>query len=279
MELVYTQQPGHLGQDHHVDAVDCTPSEGGVAGPVGVEDQFEARVPHGLEAAPPCGEDVDHHIPATMILQVLGAALHLTPLGRYVGHVHLPLPGLGLGPVPGLQGLDHTVLKGIEPLATQVLVILHHVAASAPSLVRHLSVVRGIETQLGLDDGTHQGPFLNTGDLPDALDPVHWPLEALHQLLGEDNVVEPEVPNVLQAEDVAGDAAEDVGHVPRLEKLYGVSDFNHFTLDPVDLGGHTRHVGLLGAQLGPGADAALSRDASGYDVEGLLQRLQVEPTQ
>ncbi len=81
---------------------------------------------------------------------------------------------------------------------------------------------------------------------------------------------------ILQAEYVASDTAEYVGHILWFKQLYGVGYLDLVSIDLVNGGCFLMDVWFLCGEIGPCADAALSSYSASNYIEGLVSWLYVE---
>ena len=177
-----------------------------------------------------------------MIHHKLRPLQHLLRFRGDVNHVHLLFPGFLFCAVPHLQRRHNTVLEGVKTLAAKVLVILDYVASARPSIIRHLRVVHGFQSQLRLDDCPNQGSVMNIQQFTDSGYAILWTFEALNQIFGQLDVVEAQVLECPQSKNVACFAAQDVWHVAFLEQFDGVGYADVVAFDAEDSGGKLLHI-------------------------------------
>ena len=132
--------------------------------------------------------------------------------------------GLGDRPVHRLHRVEEAIAPAHEGLRVDVLVVLGEVEAAAERLEHDAPVVLGREAELGLD----RGPEQRAPELVQVLalhhDAVRRALERLDVVRRDAQVLEPQRPEGLEAEDVADDRGGHVRDRALLEEVEVVGD-------------------------------------------------------
>ena len=223
------------------------------------------------------GEEVVHDDRHGERLGVFGALVHL--LRRGCGNVQVmafALAGLGLGLFHRLGDEVEALAPAHERLRVDVFVVLGEVQPAAQAFVYRAAVVLRRQAELGLDGAAQQRPAVFVHDVALDRDAVRRTAAGDHVGEGKAHVLEPQRPDRLEAEHVAGERSEHVDHRAFFEQVDGVGD------EGVKAGRVARHVlDAVGAALvmveigqeigphcGPGAGGGLGR----HRCRGLLAR-------
>jgi len=138
--------------------------------------------------------------------------------------VPLDLAGVGHRVLHRVHAVEESLPPAVEGLRVGVLVVLDEVEAAAEGLVDHAPVVAWREAELGLGGGAEEWAAVLVQHLAFVDDPVGRPLEGLHVLAGDADVLQPQRLEGLEPEDVADDRGGHVGDRTLLEEVQLVGD-------------------------------------------------------
>ena len=158
--------------------------------------------------------------------------------------------GLGDRPVHRLHRVEVAVAPAHEGLRVDVLVVLGEVEPAAERLEDDAAVVLGRQAELGLDRGAEQ----RAPELVEVLalhdDAVRRALERLDVVRRDAQVLEPQRPEGLEAEDVADDRGGHVRDRALLEQVEVVGDLRDVLVLATGHRLHGVRLGLVVAMVG-----------------------------
>ena len=150
-----------------------------MSSPVSMNNQLQILVTQRLQRRPTTSQNVHHNVFSAMSQHNFSPLNISFGFSRDVHHVHFPFTSFLLRPVPPLQRLHDRVLKRIKRLTAQVLIILHDVAATSPSIISHLRMINGFQPQLRLNNRSNQWTFRNLQQLANSFNAKLGPLKPL----------------------------------------------------------------------------------------------------
>ena len=264
VQLIAAGHPQPLGDHPPVDAVVALPVDHRVHGPVAVQQHAVVPAParqRGVRGEAH-GEEVGHDDRRAKFPGELGPLVDILHRpGRHVQVVSLALAGLALRLPHGFHGELETVAPAHDRLGVDVLVVLGEVQAAAQQLVDRAAVVAGRQPDLRLDRAAQQRPAVLVELVALHRDAVRRAGKCLQVGDREPQILQPQRPQRLEAEDIADDGGQQVDDRALLEQVEGVGDvgdqlirLSRDRLDLVAAGPVPVQVGeQVGPHRGPGA--------------------------